>query len=86
MALYGQNLFKFEGEEVNGVIPSTFDYHLASTLGEAFSLSKEYGDEAKYMSGGHSLLPMMKLRFATPRHVIDISQIASLEKVLNAIF
>ena len=48
------------------MIPANFDYHPASTLSEAFSLFQEYGDEAKYMSGGHSLLPMMKLRSQPP--------------------
>ena len=63
------------------MIPANFDYHPASTLSEAFSLFQKYGDEAKYMSGGHSLLPMMKLRFATPKHVIDISPIEGLSYV-----
>jgi len=44
-------------------------------------LSAELGDEAKYMSGGHSLLPMMKLRFATPEHIIDISKIEGLSYI-----
>ena len=57
------------------MIPSNFTYHKAGSLQEAFALSEEFGDEAKYMSGGHSLLPMMKLRFATPEHIIDISKI-----------
>lgn len=63
------------------MIPSAFDYHAASTLEQAFSLYQEHGEEAKYMSGGHSLLPMMKLRFATPRHIIDISGIEGLSYI-----
>ena len=63
------------------MIPATFDYHCPSTLQEAFSLSQELGDEAKYMSGGHSLIPMMKLRFAEPAHLIDISRIQGLSHI-----
>ena len=60
------------------MIPASFDYHRPSTLQEAFSLSQELGEDAKYMSGGHSLIPMMKLRFAEPGHIIDISRIEGL--------
>ncbi len=63
------------------MIPATFEYHVASTLKDAYSVFEKYGDEAKYMSGGHSLLPMMKLRFATPKHIIDISKIEGLSYV-----
>lgn len=63
------------------MIPSNFTYHKASSLQDAFALSEEFGDEAKYMSGGHSLLPMMKLRFATPEHIIDISKIEGLSYI-----
>lgn len=63
------------------MIPANFNYHKASSLKEAIALSKELGEEAKYMSGGHSLLPMMKLRFATPEHIIDISKIEGLSYV-----
>lgn len=63
------------------MIPSGFSYHRANTLAEAFALSQEHGDDAKYMSGGHSLLPMMKLRFASPTHIIDISKIDGLSYI-----
>lgn len=63
------------------MIPANFNYHKASSLSEAIALSKELGEEAKYMSGGHSLLPMMKLRFATPEHIIDISKIEGLSYI-----
>ena len=63
------------------MIPSKFNYHKASSLKEAFALSAEHGEEAKYMSGGHSLLPMMKLRFANPEHIIDISKIEGLSYI-----
>ena len=63
------------------MIPATFDYHRANTLAEAFAFFKEYGKASKYMSGGHSLLPMMKLRFATPEHIIDIGKIEGMSYV-----
>ncbi len=63
------------------MIPANFNYHKATSLKEAIALSQELGEEAKYMSGGHSLLPMMKLRFATPEHIIDISKIDGLSYI-----
>lgn len=63
------------------MIPANFTYHKATSLKEAISLSQSLGEEAKYMSGGHSLLPMMKLRFATPEHIIDISKIEGLSYI-----
>ena len=60
------------------MIPANFTYHRANSLQEAISLAESLGEEAKFMSGGHSLLPMMKLRFATPEHIIDISKIEGL--------
>lgn len=63
------------------MIPANFTYHKATSVSEAISLSQELGEEAKYMSGGHSLLPMMKLRFATPEHIIDISKIEGLSYI-----
>lgn len=63
------------------MIPANFTYHRATSVSEAIALSQELGEEAKYMSGGHSLLPMMKLRFATPEHIIDISKIDGLSYI-----
>lgn len=63
------------------MIPANFNYHKATSLKDAIALSLELGEEAKYMSGGHSLLPMMKLRFATPEHIIDISKIKGLSYI-----
>ena len=60
------------------MIPASFDYSAPSTVQEAISLLKELGDEAKILAGGHSLIPMMKLRLATPEHLIDINNIAEL--------
>lgn len=63
------------------MIPANFNYHKVTSVSEAIALSQQLGEEAKYMSGGHSLLPMMKLRFATPEHIIDISKIDGLSYI-----
>ena len=58
--------------------PSRFRYEAPHSLEEAIALLREYGDEAKVMAGGQSLLPLMKLRFAAPQLVIDINDIPDL--------
>lgn len=63
------------------MIPPAFDYHAPQTLEEALSLLDEYGDEAKILSGGHSLIPMMKLRLAQPEHIVDINALTELEYI-----
>ena len=55
-----------------GVIPSKFDYRRAATVDAALDLLAEYGDDAKLMAGGHSLLPLMKLRLAAPEVIVDM--------------
>ncbi len=60
------------------MIPAPFDYHTPSSLDEALSLLQEYGYEAKILTGGQSLLPMMKLRLAEPEHIIDLNGIPGL--------
>jgi len=60
------------------MIPSAFEYHAPSSVSEAIALLQKYGDEAKVLSGGHSLLPLMKLRFATPEHIVDINGVKEL--------
>jgi carbon-monoxide dehydrogenase medium subunit len=62
-------------------VPVVFDYHPASTVDEAIALLQEYGDEAKVLAGGHSLIPTMKLRLAQPEHLIDIGKIAALSYI-----
>lgn len=57
------------------MIPASFDYSAPSTIDEALNLLEELGDEAKILAGGHSLIPMMKLRFAEPEHLIDLNNI-----------
>ena len=63
------------------MIPPAFDYHAPRSLGEALSLLSDLGSEAKLLAGGHSLLPMMKLRFAQPAHLIDLTRIADLRGI-----
>lgn len=63
------------------MIPAQFEYSVAQTVDEAISLLQKYGDEAKLLAGGHSLLPIMKLRLAQPRHLVDISRIPGLRGV-----
>jgi len=60
------------------MLPSSFDYHVPKTLDEAVALLTEHGDEAKLLSGGQSLLPLLKLRFAAPSHIVDIGRIPGL--------
>jgi carbon-monoxide dehydrogenase medium subunit len=63
------------------MIPAAFDYFSPKTLTEAVSLLQRYGDDAKILSGGHSLVPLMKLRFVSPQYVIDINRIPGLEYI-----
>ena len=58
--------------------PASFEYHRAATVDEALALLSQYGDESKLIAGGHSLLPVMKLRFAQPAHLIDIRRVPEL--------
>jgi carbon-monoxide dehydrogenase medium subunit len=62
-------------------IPAAFDYHPAKTVDEALALLQQYGDGAKILAGGHSLLPTMKLRLAQPGHLVDIGRISGLSYV-----
>jgi len=63
------------------MIPPPFDYHAPKTLPDALALLGQFGDEAKVLSGGQSLLPMMKLRFAQPAHLVDIGRIPGLDYI-----
>lgn len=63
------------------MIPAPFNYEAPSTLDEALALLDKYGDEAKILAGGHSLIPMMKLRFAQPETLIDINNIPGLSYI-----
>jgi carbon-monoxide dehydrogenase medium subunit len=58
--------------------PANFEYHRPGSVGAAVALLGRYGEEARLLAGGHSLIPMMKLRLATPGHLIDLSGVAAL--------
>ena len=63
------------------MIPGSFDYHAPATLDEAIKLLGELGEDAKILAGGHSLIPMMKLRLAEPTNLIDINGLSDLNYI-----
>jgi len=63
------------------MIPSAFEYYAPTTLAEAFSLLNEHAENAKVLAGGHSLLPMMKLRMIEPQVLVDIHGISGLSGI-----
>lgn len=63
------------------MIPAAFDYATPTSLDEAVSLLRQHGDDAKILAGGHSLLPLMKLRLAAPALLIDLAQIPGLSYI-----
>ena len=66
------------------MIPVAFDYKRAGSADEALSLLAEYGDEAKLLAGGHSLIPLMKYRLAAPSVLIDIGKLTDLSYIRDA--
>jgi aerobic carbon-monoxide dehydrogenase medium subunit len=62
-------------------VPAPFDYVRASSIGHALELLERHGPEARVIAGGHSLLPMMKLRLARPEWLIDINDVAELDHI-----
>jgi aerobic carbon-monoxide dehydrogenase medium subunit len=65
------------------MIPQAFDYERPETVADALGLLKTHGEDARVLAGGHSLLPMMKLRFAAPETLIDIGAISSLRGITD---
>ncbi len=63
------------------MIPGAFSYHRPTTVADAIGLLATYGDDARPLAGGHSLIPMMKLRLATPDHLIDLHGIGELRGI-----
>jgi len=61
--------------------PSTFEYRRANSVSEAISMMQQLGDEAKILSGGHSMIPTMKLRLASPGTLIDIGGLSELKNI-----
>jgi len=63
------------------MIPAAFEYFRPTSVKEALALLDQYKDEAKLLAGGHSLIPLMKLRLAQPRYVIDLGRVRELEYI-----
>ena len=63
------------------MIPASFDYEVAESTAHALELLAEYGEDAKLLAGGHSLLPMMKVRLAQPAVLIDIARVSGLSGI-----
>jgi carbon-monoxide dehydrogenase medium subunit len=63
------------------MIPGPFSYHRPATVADAVKLLATLGDEARPLAGGHSLVPMMKLRLATPEHLVDLHGIDGLKGI-----
>jgi carbon-monoxide dehydrogenase medium subunit len=63
------------------VIPGSFAYHRPTSVNEAVSLLAQWGDDGRALAGGHSLIPMMKLRLAMPAHLVDLAGISELKGV-----
>ncbi|MEM6341270.1 MAG: FAD binding domain-containing protein, partial [Pseudomonadota bacterium] len=60
------------------MIPASFEYYRPKDMGAVIALLEEHGDDARVMAGGHSLIPMMKLRMADIPHLIDLQDVAGL--------
>jgi aerobic carbon-monoxide dehydrogenase medium subunit len=66
------------------MIPAAFEYHAPGSISEATALLARFGEDAKLLSGGQSLIPLMKLRLASPRHLVDINGIPGLAYIREA--
>ena len=63
------------------MLPSSFEYHRPATIDEALAILEQHGEEAKILAGGQSLIPVMKLRLASPAHLIDVNRIGGLDGI-----
>ena len=63
------------------MIPAAFEYVAPATLDEALALLQEHGEDARLLAGGHSLVPLMKLRLATPGVLIDLGKLRELQGI-----
>jgi len=63
------------------VIPGSFAYHRPTSVKEAVGLLAQWGDDGRVLAGGHSLIPMMKLRLAMPAHLVDLAGITELKGI-----
>ena len=66
------------------MIPRSFEYYAPRTLDEAIALLQKLGSEAKLLSGGQSLIPMMKLRLASPQYIVDINRVPGLDYITES--
>ena len=66
------------------MIPAAFEYHRPDSLASAIAILTEHGDEARVIAGGHSLIPMMKLRMAAVSHLVDLRKVAELKGITIA--
>lgn len=66
------------------MIPAAFEYHAPPSISEAVALLARHGTDAKVLAGGQSLIPLMKLRLASPRHLVDINRIPGLAYLREA--
>jgi aerobic carbon-monoxide dehydrogenase medium subunit len=62
-------------------VPAPFEYERASSVDEAVALLERHGDDARLIAGGHSILPLMKLRFASPEVLVDINDLTELQRI-----
>jgi len=63
------------------MIPESFEYHIPKTLEDATRLAAQFADDGKLLAGGHSLIPMMKLRLASPKHLVDLGRLEELRYI-----
>ncbi|NSM55872.1 FAD binding domain-containing protein, partial [Serratia marcescens] len=63
------------------MIPGSFDYHRPKSVADAVALLVKLGEDARPLAGGHSLIPMMKTRLATPEHLVDLRAIGDLKGI-----
>lgn len=63
------------------MIPGAFEYHRPTSVGEAVALLEDLGEDARPLGGGHSLIPLMKLRLAAPAHLVDLGGIGDLKGI-----
>src|SRR5262249_56939524 len=63
------------------MIPNNFEYFAPKTIEEALNLVDKYGEDCKILSGGHSLIPVLKLRLAAPAVIVDVGRIEGLKTI-----
>jgi len=64
------------------MIPAAFEYYRPKDMAGVLSILEEHGDDARVMAGGHSLIPMMKLRMAHVPHLIDLQDVGGMSDII----